>query len=61
MSGKCQNIGRADLTWPQLTQIRKDLKNFSLVSFDRWRVDLHTTTTWQKNDTKQKYHQWPEY
>ena len=48
MLEKCQNIGRVDLTWQQLTQLRKDLQNFSLVSFDKWKADLHTTTTWRK-------------
>ena len=47
MSEKCQNIGRVDLTSQQLTQLRKDLKHFSLVSLDRWRADFHTTTTWR--------------
>ena len=62
MLEKCQNIGRIDLTSEQLTQLRKDLKNFSLVLFDWWRADLHTTTTWPKNDIKHnKYYQWPEY
>ena len=48
MLEKCQNIGRVDLTWQQLTQLRKDLQNFSLVSFDKCKADLHTTTTWWK-------------
>ena len=48
MLENCQNIGRVDLTWQQLTQLRKDLQNFSLVSFDKWKADLHTTTTWRK-------------
>ena len=34
MLEKSQNIGRVDLMSPQLTRLRKDLKNFSLVSFD---------------------------
>ena len=34
MLEKCQNIGRIDLTSEQLTQLRKDLKNFSLVLFE---------------------------
>ena len=49
---KCQNIRMVDLTSQQLTQPRKDLKNFSLVLFHRWRADFHTSTTWQKNDIK---------
>ena len=62
MFKKCQNMGRVDLMSQQLTQLRKDFKNFSLVSFDWWRADFHTTTTWQKNDVKHnKYYQWPEY
>ena len=48
MLEKYQNIGRVDLTLQQLTQLRKDLENFSLVSFDRWRADFHKTTTWRK-------------
>ena len=47
MLEKCQNIGRVDLTLQQLTQLRKDLKIFSLVSINRWRADLHKTKTWQ--------------
>ena len=31
---KCQNIGKVDLAWQQLTHLRKDFKKFSLVSFD---------------------------
>ena len=62
MLEKCQNIGRVDLTLQQLTQLRKDFKNFSLVLFDWWTADLHTTTTWQKNDIKhKKYYQRQEY
>ena len=62
MLEKCKNIGRVDLTLQQLTQLRKDLKNVSLVSFDSWRANLHTTTTWRKNDIRDnKYYQWPEY
>ena len=34
MFKKCQNMGRVDLMSQQLTQLRKDFKNFSLVSFD---------------------------
>ena len=34
MLEKCQNMGTVDLTSQQLTQLRKDFKNFSLVSFD---------------------------
>ena len=49
---KCQNIRMVDLTSQQLTQPRKDLKNFSLVLLHRWRADFHTSTTWQKNDIK---------
>ena len=45
-----------------LAQLRKDFKNFSLVSFGQWRVNRHVTTTWQKIDIKHnKYYQWPEY
>ena len=62
MLEKSQNIGRVDLMSLQLTRLRKDLKNFSLVSFDWWRANLHTTTTWQKIDIKHdKHYQWPEY
>ena len=50
MLEKCQNIGRVDLASQQLTQLRKNFKNFSLVSLDRLRADLHTTTTWQKKN-----------
>ena len=52
MLEKCPNIGRVDLTLQQLTQLRKDLENFSLVSFDRWRADFHKTTTWRKNNIR---------
>ena len=34
MLAKCQNIRRVELTLQQLTQLRKDIKNLSLVSFD---------------------------
>ena len=34
MLEKCQNMGRVDLMSQQLTQLRKDFKNFSLVLFD---------------------------
>ena len=62
MLEKCQNIGRVDLTLQQLTQLRKDFKNFNLVLFDQWRADLYTTTTWRKTDIKHsKYYQSPEY
>ena len=46
MLEKCQNMLRVDLTSQQLTQLRKDLRNFGSVSCDRWRANFHTTTTW---------------
>ena len=62
MLEKCKNLGRVDLISQHLTQLRKDFKIFSLVSFDWWRAEFHTTTTWWKNDIKHnKYYQWPEY
>ena len=62
MLEKYQNIGRVDFTSQQLTQLRKDFKNFSLVLFDQWRANLYTTATWRKHDIKHnKYYQWPEY
>ena len=45
-------MGRVDLSLQQLTQLRKNFKTFSLVLFDRWRADFHTTTTWRKNNIK---------
>ena len=62
MLEKCQNIGSVDLISQHLTQLRKDLKIFSLVWFDWWTADFHTTTTRWKNGIKHnKYYQWPEY
>ena len=59
---KCQNLRRVNLTLQNLAQLRKDFKNFSLVSFGQWRVNRHVTKTWQKIDIKHnKYYQWPEY
>ena len=44
------------------THLRKDLKIFSLVSFDQWRADWHITRTWRKNDIKHsKCYQCPQY
>ena len=34
MLEKCKNLGRVDLISQHLTQLRKDFKIFSLVSFD---------------------------
>ena len=45
-----------------LAQLRRKFKNFSLTSFDEWRYNRDTTTTWHKNDIQHnKYYQWPEY
>ena len=44
MLEKCQNLGRVNLTLKNLAQLRKDFKNFSLVSFDQWRANRHVPT-----------------
>ena len=46
MLEKCQNMGRTDLTSQQLTQLREDFENFTLVLFDQWRADFHAIATW---------------
>ena len=48
MLEKCQNFGKVNFILQNLAQLRKNFKNVSLVSFDRWRADRHVTATWQK-------------
>ena len=54
MLEKCQNMGRTDLTSQQLTQLREDFENFTLVLFDQWRADFHAIATWWRSNTKHK-------
>ena len=45
-----------------LAQLRRKCKSFSLTSFDKWKHERDTTTTWHKNDIQHnKYYQWSGY
>ena len=46
----------------QLTQLRRKFKNLFLTSFDEWKCDRDTTTTWHKNDIQHnRVYAWPEF
>ena len=45
-----------------MAQLRRKCKSFSLTSFDKWKHERDTTTTWHKNDIQHnKYYQWSGY
>ena len=61
-TNKHQHFSTITIPPNYLVQLRRKFKNFSLTSFDEWRYNRDTTTTWHKNDIQHnKYYQWPEY